>query len=258
MFEEAKRKQRHWAIHQDHIHRQSLIQQKQGQEQDYYYQQSDINDNGIGPTFSNTDVSSMNLYENTATSPSIVASTNIVDPSLMNEDIQSTSISPSQPPPLPLPTVASGGLHYQPSATSVVTNTSANSDYNNRRPIMSPTPSQQSEHSNSVMDREQIRRHLAPGQAIISNRQIESPQPIHHRSKEYITRNEPTPLAALSDDRIESNISTEVDFPHDSDRFSIRSETTTPKTPQLTQQPSASSKTSNNKNRSSMKKMIWG
>ena len=185
MFEEAKRKQRHWAIHQDQIHCQSLIQQKQEQEQDYYYQQPDINDNGIGATFSNTDVSSMNLNENTAISPSIVASTNIVDPSLMNEDFQNTS---SPPPPPPPSTAVPGGLHHQLSTTSVVTTTTTNSDYNNRPSIMSPTPSlQQSEGSNSIMDREQIRRHLALGQAIVSNRQIESPQPIHHRSKEYIT-----------------------------------------------------------------------
>lgn len=262
LFEEAKRKQRSWAMHQEHMHRQSLIQQKQEHEQDYYYQQSEIHDNASMPAYSNTDVSSMHLNGNTVTSPSIVASTNVVDPSLMNEELDGNASSAAT---AAATAIAAGGLHHQPSATSVVTTATANSDLNHaiRRPIMSPTPSlQPSERSNSIMDREQIRRHLAPGQATVSNRQIESPQLVHHRSKEYITQNEPTPLAALSDDRMESNISTaEVDFPHDSDRFSIHSETisTTPTSPQPpNQQRSMSSKTNNSKNRSSMKKMIFG
>ncbi|KAF1803502.1 hypothetical protein V8B55DRAFT_1506074 [Mucor lusitanicus] len=264
MFEEAKRKQRNWAMHQEHLHRQSLIQQKQEQEQDYYYQQpEEMHDNASMPAYSNTDVSSMHLNGNTITSPSIVASTNVVDPSMMHEELDSNTSSTAT---AAATAIAAGGLHHQPSATSVVTTATANSDMSHsiRRPIMSPTPSlQPSERSNSIMDREQIRRHLAPGQATVSNRQIESPQLVHHRSKEYITQNEPTPLAALSDDKMESNISTaEVDFPHDSDRFSIHSEsitTTTPTSPQPpAQQRSLSSKTNHSKNRSSMKKMIFG
>lgn len=270
MFEEAKRKQRNWAMHQDHMHRQSLIQQKQEQEQDYYYQQPEevVDNNNMGiPAYSNTDVSSMHLNgSNTVASPSIVASTNIVDPGMMNEELGGNASGAAT---AAATAIAAGGLHHQPSTTSVVTTATANSDLNPnniRRPIMSPTPSlQPSERSNSIMDREQIRRHLAPGQATVSNRQIESPQLVHHRSKEYIAQNEPTPLAALNDDRMESNISTaEVDFPHDSDRFSIHSEsishTTTPTmSPQSpVQQRSLSSKTNNSKNRSSMKKMIFG
>ncbi|KAL9543184.1 hypothetical protein MBANPS3_008236 [Mucor bainieri] len=276
LFEEARRKQRNWAMHQEHLHRQSLIQQKQEQEQDYYYQQpEEIHDHASMPAYSNTDVSSMHLNGNTITSPSIVASTNVVDPSMMNDELDSNASSAAT---AAATAIAAGGLHHQPSATSVVTTATANSDMNHsiRRPIMSPTPSlQPSERSNSIMDREQIRRHLAPGQATVSNRQIESPQLIHHRSKEYITQNEPTPLAALNDDKMESNISTaEVDFPHDSDRFSIHSESiptatttttttttaaTTPASPQSpVQQRSLSSKTNNSKNRSSMKKMIFG
>lgn len=292
MFEEAKRKQREWVALQQQQQqgyvRQSMIQQQQSHDpNEYYYPalpqqlQQQIEDGSVvhsngAPAYSNTDVSTMSLNnQNTANdsvaSPSsVVASTNIVDPSLMNEDLRSSTTS----------------LHHQPSMIS--TASYATNSPRQGRQLLSPTPSHReniqqqhapAERSNSIMDREQIRRHLAPGQAVITNRNStsavtlasgstalsplskESPKLVHHRSKEYVAQNN---LEEKHDDEnnvinVESNISAysnELDFPHDSDRFSIRSDIPSNSmsgSPSV--KPSVSSKT---RNRPSMKKIIWG
>jgi hypothetical protein len=296
MFEEGKRKQREWSTRQEQM-RHSLIQQNQ----EYCYppaHESMVDDSQVSnssaihnhdiPAYSNTDVSSMHLNNNnTTTSPSIVASTNIIDPNMMNEEDMSTV----------------NDFHQEPSTTASVNN--SQSDYSNtRRQMMSPSPSyqshivQQPERTSSIMDREQIRRHLAPGQAVLTNRNsssvvtldsainrsFTSPNLAHHRSKEYVTQHTNVPLTSssptmtpplantttvstsvynyntedLTSKLTESSIiSTDaVDFPHDSDRFSIRSDVipTSTESP-TTILPSTSSKS---RNRPLLKKIIWG
>lgn len=314
MFEEAKRKQRDWGLRQQQQQqfRQSLIQQQQQQNgnSDYYYSppppQQQEGENGLHITYSNTDVSTMSLNNHhhgneSIVSPSIVASTNVVDP-LLNDDMKSH-------------------LSHQPSMISTTTsyNTRHSMINGGGRQLLSPTPSSihnrdiiqqqhgSAERSNSIMDREQIRRHLAPGQAVITNRSSSSvsqvtpnSQPstttasptklVHHRSKELIHNNgngiseeevvkpAPTPLAALQPqpekkeelkynnnnngsgnmDMQESSISAlsnDLDFPHDSDQFSIRSDIATSPTIGTPNMKPSSSKS---RNRPSMKKIIWG
>jgi hypothetical protein len=317
MFEEAKRKQRDWALRQQQQQqlRQSLIQQQQQNSSgDYYYSpplpQSEVD--GLPVTYSNTDVSTMSLNHHrhhpneSVVSPSIVASTNIVDPSLMNDDIRSQTITQT-------------GLSHQPSMISTTSYVTNNTCQSNR--VLSPTPSSshkdiiqqqhqspsQSERTNSIMDREQIRRHLAPGQAISQvtlNSQPSTPvttresptKLVHHRSKELVNNGIPeeaevTPSpaqqqqveevkkevknneenkdinhnGAISSSNIQlkqqdsiSVLSSDLEFPHDSDSFSIRSDiaaaTTAVTSPNM--KPSSSSKSRNS--RPSMKKIIWG
>jgi hypothetical protein len=170
MFEEAKRRQRDWAIQQHQI-RHSIVQPSPNE---YYYavpplppqQQEDaVVSQSV---YSNTDVSSMQLNQQSVTSPSVIASTNIVDPSIQS-------------------------LHGQGSRQSL------------------------------VHDKESLRRHITAS----SNDAKTSPSLIHHRSKEYVTHNDVTPSSTpiTPPDVNESNFSTaDLDFPHDSDRFSIRSD----------------------------------
>ncbi|KAG2210219.1 hypothetical protein INT47_003204 [Mucor saturninus] len=294
MFEEAKRKQREWHMRQQQQFEQQQQQQQQQLQQqqnglirqsiiqdqnqeDYYYpppQDGSVvlrNTDTPPVAYSNTDVSSMSLNHHNSTdesivAPSIVASTNIIDPVMLNESSRSTTTT---------------SLHHQPSILSTVSvNTGSMRGLN--RQVLSPTPSHreviqqqhQPERSGSIMDREKIRRHLAPGQAVITNRNSgsvvtlastvttlapvnkDSPTLNHHRSKEQI-HGIPENDAENDSIKNESNISAysnEMDFPHDSDRFSIRSDISqsvvTP-TPKL----SVSSKS---RNRPSMKKIIWG
>jgi hypothetical protein len=258
MFEEGKRKQNEWSMQQEDMHHNSLIQQQHNQEY-YHPEEPVVNDNSPVhnqdmPAYSNTDVSSMHLNNNnTATSPSIVASTNIVDPNMNAEDshFQEPSINDS--------TVS---VNHQPDYSST-----------RRQMIMSPSPSYHShivqppERTNSIMDREQIRRHLAPGQAVLTNRNSSSvvtldSVSVANRSKEYAT-NESLSSAAVSNVVnqdltskliISSSISTHVDFPHDSDRFSNRSDIHNTESPTIL----PSSTSSKSRNRFSMKKAIWG
>lgn len=289
MFEEAKRKQREWHMLQQQqfeqqqlqlqqqekgLIRQSMIQD-QNQEEYYYPPPQEgsvvLRDTDTPPVaYSNTDVSSMSLNHHNSTdesivAPSIVASTNIIDPVMMNESSKSTTTT---------------SLHHQPSILSTVSANTGSMRGSNRQ-VLSPTPSHREviqpqnppERSGSIMDREKIRRHLAPGQAIITNRNSGSVVTLasvttlapanrdsqalsHHRSKELV-HGIPENDAENDSFKEESNISAysnEMDFPHDSDRFSIRSDisqsaaTPTPKV-------SVSSKS---RNRPSMKKIIWG
>ncbi|CEP18363.1 hypothetical protein [Parasitella parasitica] len=229
MFEEARRKQRQWMLHQE---QQQIISNPEKQEdQGYFYQPADAhavqNASVISPAaaaaaYSNVDVSSMDLNSNRLASPSI----DVIDPGVMNnEDLQSTT-------------------------TSTTASTSApNSDYDNakRRSIVSPVLSE--------LTREQIRRHVAPGRAVKPKN--DSPPPlVHHRSKEFYTQTQPTPLPALNNNNTildSSAFVTEVDFPHDSDRFSIHSETI--KSPELTNQ--LQKPFGQNTNRS-LPKTAWG
>lgn len=287
MFEEAKRRQRDWHMRQQQqlqqqqqqqkgLIRQSMIQE-QNQEEYYYPPQQDgsvvLRNNDKPVAYSNTDVSSMslnhhNLTDESIVAPSIVASTNIIDPIMFSESSRSTTTT---------------SLHHQPSNLSTTSFATSNMHGPNRQ-VLSPTPSHreviqlqhQPERSGSIMDREKIRRHLAPGQAVITNRNSasvvtlastvttlspvnkESPTLNHHRSKELVHG---IPEEQHDDEndaiKVESNISAysnDMDFPHDSDRFSIRSDishsvvTPSPKV-------SVSSKS---RNRPSMKKIIWG
>jgi hypothetical protein len=152
IFEEAKKKQREWSMQQQGYMRHSL----QDPPAEYYYPPGS-NTPPEQVTYSNTDVSVMSLNHNG--DGSIVASTNIVDPSIINNE---------------------GG----------------------------ETP----ERSTSIMDREQIRRHLAPGQARTVSRNSTN-------TTLNTPRNDHTPETPKSD--VESP--TNIDFPHDSDRFSIHS-----------------------------------
>lgn len=292
MFEEAKRKQREWFTRQQQQQqgyvRHSLIQHQQQQDQNEYYypppsqhtqqlQDGSVIHNNSIPAYSNTDVSTMSLdhqnpTEESVVAPSVVASTNIIDPSLMNDDMRSQST----------------GLHHQPSLISTTSYTTNSTTRLSRSQVLSPTPSNReniqqqhspAERSNSIMDREQIRRHLAPGQAAISSRNSmsvvtldsgstalsplnkESPKLVHHRSKEYVAQS--IPEEKIEDKinviNLESNISSysnDLEFPHDSDRFSIRSDIPSNndiiKSPSMT--PSISTKS---RNRPSMKKILW-
>lgn len=295
MFEEAKRKRSEWSM------RQSMVQQHQNHE--YYYAPSHEKDSQVNgstvhnhdmPSYSNTDVSSMHLnnndntasntIDNTTTSPSVIASTNIVDPNMMEEEGMSTI----------------NNYHQEPSANnSTVSVNNSQPDCNNTgRQMMSPSPSyqgqavRQPDRTNSIMDREQIRKHIAPGRATLTSRNsssvitldsslnqstINSPKLVYHQSKEYVTNGTPIPLTSSptattppSDNAVSSfvynnqdltsklmessSMSTEVDFPHDSDKYSIRSDIpSTTASPTIL--PSTSSKSCN---RPSMKKIIWG
>ncbi|KAG2229357.1 hypothetical protein INT48_004064, partial [Thamnidium elegans] len=271
MFEEAKRRQRDWHMRQQQQHQQ-LIRRSMVQEHDqneYYYPPAPeqdpttattaINDSATGShtdaVYSNTDVSSMSLNHQGSTTesliaPSIVASTNIIDPIMMNPEHISN-------------------LHHHSSVTSTSTNVT-------RSRVLSSTPSYREnspiERSGSIMDREQIRRHLAPGQAKLTTRSSgsvvtldstvttlsplnKSPTLNHHRSKELV-HGIPEEHSSDQNDAIktESNISAmsnELDFPHDSDRFSIRSDISAANSPSL--KPSVSSKSHN---RASVKKLF--
>ncbi|GAA5805249.1 hypothetical protein HPULCUR_010763 [Helicostylum pulchrum] len=272
MFEEAKRRQRDWHMRQQQQQQQQLIRRSMVQEHDqngYYYPPvpeqdpsttvttttTAINDSHTDAVYSNTDVSSMSLNHQGSTTeslmaPSVVASTNIIDPIMMSQEHTSN-------------------LRYQPSVTSTSTTNVT------RSRVLSSAPSYREnssvERSGSIMDREQIRRHLAPGQAKITTRSSgsvvtlastvtslsplnKSPTLIHHRSKELVHG---IPEEQSKDEiKTESNISAlsdEVDFPHDSDRFSIRSDISAVNSPSL--KPSVSSKS---RNRASVKKIIWG
>ncbi|KAI8644640.1 hypothetical protein BD408DRAFT_413027 [Parasitella parasitica] len=223
IFEEAKRKQRQWTLHQEQTTNQQKQEQEQEQEQSYYYQSCDVHADESMPTYANADVSSMVLNSNTIASPSM----EVIDPRLINEDLQSTT-------------------------TSATTTSAPNSDYNAKRSIVAPIPSSQPfETTQNIIDREQIRRHVAPGQALKSKT---DPLPlIHHKPREYYTQNQVTPLAALNNDEIDSNtFVTEVEFPHDSDRFSIQSGTI--QSTETTQQQPFSSKIMDKP----LKKQIWG
>ena len=280
MFEEAKSKQKEW-----NQRRQSSIIQQQDQNGFYYPPQQQQIQNGSEfhggsiPSYSNTDVSVMSLNHQeytTIATPSVVASTNVVDPNLMNEDMASTTTS----------------LQHQPSVMSNGSYVTVNARSNSRQHMLSPSPSYreniQQQHSplernSSIMDREQIRRHLAPGQAIISNRHSsqvtldttvssptsplprESPQLVHHRSKELVVvQQQPQiPEEQSSINEVESNRSTysnTIEFAHDSDRFSIRSDITSPSVkPTTVKSPAMKSSVSlKTRNRPSVKKMLWG
>lgn len=288
MFEEAKRKQREWHLRQQQQQQQqqqtSLVRQSMIQDQnqeEYYYPPPQegsvvVRNNDIPVAYSNTDVSSMSLNHHNSTdesivAPSIIASTNIIDPIMMNETSESTTSE----------STTTAGLHHQPSVLSTVSITTGSTRGMNRQ-VLSPSPSYREntpqqhlpERSGSIMDRENIRRHLAPGQAIVTNRNSgsvvtlastvttlspvnkDSPSLNHHRSKELVRS---IPELHNENDFTQngsnlSGYSNEMDFPHDSDRFSIRSDisqsiaTPTPK----------ASSSSKSRNRPSMKKIIWG
>lgn len=272
MFEEAKRRQRDWHMRQQQ-QQQQLIRRSMVQEHDqneYYYPPAPeqdpstitnaitaVDDSATDAVYSNTDVSSMSLNHQGSTTeslmaPSVVASTNIIDPIMMSQEHTSN-------------------LRHHPSVTSTSTHVT-------RSRVLSSAPSYREnssiERSGSIMDREQIRRHLAPGQAKITTRSSgsvvtlastvtslsplnKSPTLIHHRSKELV-HGIPEEQSIDQSDAIktESNISAlsdELDFPHDSDRFSIRSDISAVNSPSM--KPSVSSKS---RNRASVKKIIWG
>lgn len=93
MFEEAKRRQRDWSIQQHQLRRSLIIQQQQDETNYSYYTspppplpppQQQVDEQVVSNSgYSNTDVSSMQLNRPSVTS--LVASTNIVDPSLQLE-----------------------------------------------------------------------------------------------------------------------------------------------------------------------------
>lgn len=281
MFEEAKRRQRDWHMRQQ----QQLIRQSMIQDQsEYYYSHgTEEHQNLQDPTtdsdpstttavavYSNTDVSSMSLNHENSTSdsimaPSVVASTNIIDPAMMNDD-------------------SSVNLRHQQSMASTTNNNNINNNTPRSR-VISHAPSYTSnsgvERSGSIMDREQIRRHLAPGQAKVtsrnnsgsvvtlastvttlspSNKESSSSSPPHHTSLVGGIPEEQKEVITNSESHI-SVYSTELDFPHDSDRFSIRSDispTISSPTQSDSLKLSASSKMRQSNNRTLVKNLIWG
>ncbi|KAI8883016.1 hypothetical protein K501DRAFT_333641 [Backusella circina FSU 941] len=162
IFEEAKRKQREWSMQQQGYNMRHSLQDPPISAEYYYPPESNTpheDEDQVPVTYSNTDVSIMSLNHNA----SIVASTNIVDPSIMNEGVNES------------------------------------------------TP----ERSTSIMDREQIRRHLAPGQAVSRNSTHTT-----LNTTTSLSRNE---VVSPATPKFETASPTNIDFPHDSDRFSIHS-----------------------------------
>ncbi|KAG1150463.1 hypothetical protein G6F37_002192 [Rhizopus arrhizus] len=173
MFEEARRKQRMWFKQRDDYIQHNPI--------------PEICQGADNPSFSNTDVSSMLLSPQGSNASLAIASTNIIDPSISNENTSSMSAHTSMDDGTE--TTNEGRYAISPKSTSL------------------------------VIDREQIRRHLAPGQATALNRQ----------SMSTYTKSS-SPLSNTFHNATEENrftvqqYSSQLDFPHDSDQFSIRSD----------------------------------
>lgn len=175
MFEEAKRRQRDWAIQQHHIRRSLVVQNNNSN--DFYYNNSlppppqqqqteDVAFNQQQSVYSNTDVSSMQLNRPSITS--LVASTNIVDPSLMLNE-------------------------------------------------------QHSHHGDTSKSSSSIKHHRSKEEYYVT--------PLNETNNNDVTPSSSLPNTPLitppdlnNDVRLNSNFSSELDFPHDSDRFSIRSD----------------------------------
>ncbi|CEG71342.1 hypothetical protein RMATCC62417_07092 [Rhizopus microsporus] len=192
-------------------------------EHDEYVRQTTTTEQGrdVHSSLSNTDVSTMLLSPQESIVSSAVASTNIVDPGILHED---TSFTPTSP------AFADG--------ESVTRQTS--------------TP------SSLVIDREQIRRHLAPGQASVLNRQssvVVGLPSINSTISQTSSKRDVESTTVAEESRVDrldlQEYSAQLDFPHDSDQFSIRSDLPGSSSPSLSILPSKS------RSRPSMKKIIW-
>ncbi|CEI87448.1 hypothetical protein RMCBS344292_01861 [Rhizopus microsporus] len=192
-------------------------------EHDEYVRQTTTTEQGrdVHSSLSNTDVSTMLLSPQESIVSSAVASTNIVDPGILHED---TSFTPTSP------TFADG--------ESVTRQTS--------------TP------SSLVIDREQIRRHLAPGQASVLNRQssaVVGLPSVNSTISQTSSKRDVESTTVAEESRVDrldlQEYSAQLDFPHDSDQFSIRSDLPGSSSPSLSILPSKS------RSRPSMKKIIW-
>ncbi|KAG1470358.1 hypothetical protein G6F56_002730 [Rhizopus delemar] len=169
------------------------------------------NNHDVDPSLSNTDVSSMLLSPHTSNISSAMASTNTIDPSVSNMETPSTPVSE----------------HTSTDDDIEITNES--------RRIISPKS------TSLIIDREQIRRHLAPGQATAFNRQSVTTTKNSSPLSNISTPGESRPTI--------QQYSAQLDFPHDSDQFSINSDvpSSSPSLPVPTK----------TRSRPSMKNIMW-